>query len=302
MRTSKATAELDARLIRALHRDGRASIRSLAASAEAPRAQVSSRIRSLVSTGTIRVIGVIDPGLLGHHVLAHLSIEVSGPLGPIARDLLEADQTVLVSVVSGQYALVVEVWVASMSELYTLIERFRTIPDVRSVNTLTYSDVIKGFFTSNYSGQLSLDPVDYEIMRLLGSDARMSFRALSEHVHLSPSAVTARVSRLLEHHAIKISVVEARSFSNRQLSVGVGLKLNSHARELVAAIRADETIDFAASTVGRFDAIATIVESNSGALYESLERLRAFADVETLECWTHLAVLKEDYTRSPVSH
>ena len=48
----------------------------------------------------------------------------------------------------------------------------------------------------------------------------------------------------------------------------------------------------------RFDAVATLVEPSAGALYDSLERLRALPGVTRIEAWLHLAVLKEDYTRT----
>jgi hypothetical protein len=42
----------------------------------------------------------------------------------------------------------------------------------------------------------------------------------------------------------------------------------------------------------------TLVEPSPGALYEALERIRALPGVSHTEAWFHLAVLKEDYTRT----
>lgn len=43
---------------------------------------------------------------------------------------------------------------------------------------------------------MSLDGTDRKILRLLQQDARLSYRALAEHVDLSPPSVHARVQRL----------------------------------------------------------------------------------------------------------
>ncbi len=44
---------------------------------------------------------------------------------------------------------------------------------------------------------------------------------------------------------------------------------------VIDELRRGRGVDFAARTLGRFDAVATLVEPSAGALYASLERLRA---------------------------
>lgn len=290
--------DLDSQIIRALHRNGRASIQDLSLQLEVSRSIVSSRLERLRSSGAVKVIGIVDPSFLGHHVLAHLSIKVSGSIKEAVKHILNAKETVLISVVGGEHSLVVEVWLGSTVELYALLEEFRSIANIQSINTLTYSNIVKGFFMSNYSGQISLDSIDISIISLLQKDARIPFKTLSEAVHLSPTAVASRVERLLNNHVIKISVVEARGFSRHQLSVGVGLRLKGSADSVFEAIKDDDSIDFAAQTIGRFDAVATVVGSSPGAIFEKLDFYQSFDAVSSVESWTHLAVLKEDYTRT----
>ena len=67
---------------------------------------------------------------------------------------------------------------------------------------------------------------------------------------------------------------------------------------MIDALRTWRGVDFAARTLGRFDAITTLVEPTAGALYASLERIRLIPGVAHLEAWFHLAVLKEDYART----
>lgn len=202
------------------------------------------------------------------------------------------------SAVGGAHDLVTEVRVGSMSELHDLLAQLRAVRGVLDISTIIYSTVFKGFFVSEYHGDITLDATDEALVELLQSDGRMSFRALGEAVRLSPSATATRVQRLIDGGVIKISAVEARGLAHRQLSMGVGLSLNEDDDAVIEALRTGRGVDFAARTLGRFDAVATLVEPTAGALFASLERLRALPGVTRVEAWLHLAVLKEDYART----
>lgn len=290
--------DFDAELIRALQEDGRASILSLAERVGQSRAVVAARLRTLLSDRTVRVVAAVDPVFLGQHVLAHVSIRTDGAVEVVAEHLRDMSETVLVSAVGGAHDIVTEVRVGSMSELHDLLARIRGSVGVLDINTIIYSTVIKGFFVSEYHGGVTLDGIDEALIEHLQSDGRMSFRALGEQVRLSPSAVATRVQRLIDAGVIKISAVEARGLAHRQLSMGVGMTLGDDDEAVIEELRRGRGVDFAARTLGRFDAVATLVEPSAGALYASLERLRALPGVTRIEAWLHLAVLKEDYART----
>jgi DNA-binding Lrp family transcriptional regulator len=289
--------DLDTELIRALQVDGRASIHDLATALGRPRAAVSARLSVLLADETVRVVAAVDPGFLGQHVLAHVSVRADGEVEAIAERLRELGETVLVSGIGGVYDLIAEVRVGSMARLRAMTGLIREIPGVVEVNTLIYESVIKGFFVSQYRGQVTLDAIDRSLIEELQRDGRRSYRALAESVRLSPSAVATRVQRLIDSGVIRISAVEARGAARRQLSLGVGLTLTEDAAA-VAALASWPSVDFAARTVGRFDIVATLVEPTAGDLFADLERLRALPGVARTESWFHLRVLKEDYARS----
>jgi hypothetical protein len=106
------------------------------------------------------------------------------------------------------------------------------------------------------------------------------------------------VQRLIDAGVIKISAVEARGLAHRQLSMGVGMTLADDDETVIDELLRGRGVDFAARTLGRFDAVATLVEPSAGDLFASLERLRALPGVTSIEAWLHLAVLKEDYART----
>lgn len=290
--------DFDADLIRALQEDGRASIRSLAARLGQSRAAVAARLKAMLDDRTVRVVAAIDPVFLGQHVLAHVSIRTDGAVELVAEHLRDMNETVLVSAVGGAHDLVTEVRLGSMEELHDLLATIRAIDGIVDIDTIIYSTVVKGFFVSEYHGDVTLDAIDEGLIEQLQADGRQSFRALGDAVRLSPSAVATRVQRLIDGGVIKISAVEARGLAHRQLSMGVGINLGDDDDAVIEALREGRGVDFAARTLGRFDAIATLVEPSAGALYASLERLRALPGVTRIEAWLHLAVLKEDYART----
>lgn len=289
--------DFDAELIRALREDGRASIRSLAADLGQTRTAVASRLRLLLDDRTIRIIGAVDPFFLGQHVIAHVSIRTAGASAGVAEALQARVETVFVSAIGGVYDLVAEVRLGTMSELHAVIEDIRAIPQVLDVNTLVYTSVVKGPFVSSYRGDVVLDETDTALIELLQEDGRISFRALGEVVRLSPSAVATRVQRLRAAHVIQIGAVEARGPAHRRQSMGVGLSLLGDDDAVLSIVRTWPGVDFAARTIGRFDAVITFVEPSPGALHAGLEQLRSLPGVSHTEAWLHLAVLKEDYAR-----
>jgi len=290
--------DLDAELIRLLREDGRLSVRALAAALGQSRAVISARLRGLIDDRTIRIVAAVDPMFLGQHVIAHVSLRTAGSSEAVAVTLREMAETVFVSAIGGAYDLVTEVRLGSMSELHDMLARIRALVGVLDINTLVYSSVVKGPFVSNYRGGITLDATDVALIEHLQRDGRTSFRALGELVRLSPSAVATRVQRLMSENVIRIGAVEARGFAHRRQSLGVGLSLRDEDDTVLDAVRSWPGVDFAARTIGRFDAVMTLVEPSSGALFDGLERLRALPGVAHAETWMHLAVLKEDYART----
>lgn len=287
---------LDEELIAALHRNGRVSIQELSRTLGHPRSTISARMRAILEEGVVRVIALVDPAFSGQPVIGHLSLRTATAVEPVTSALRALPETVLVSAVGGAHDIVCEVRASSTAALQKSIERIRALAGVAAVNTLIYTEVVKGYYVSRYRGALSVDDLDVAIVEELQRDGRVSFRALADAVRLSPSAVTTRVQRLLDSGVMTIGAVQARSLERGQLSMGVGMTLTEG--DALTAVSARPEVDFAARTIGRFDAVATLVQPSVSALHAALERLRALDGMGRVETWMHLSVTKEDYART----
>ncbi|MGM0931158.1 MAG: AsnC family protein [Actinomycetota bacterium] len=130
-------------------------------------------------------------------MIAHVSVVASGPVRQIAQRLAESPEAVLVSAVGGTHDLIAEIRVATHDELHAVLTQLREHPNVAYIDTLVYTRVVKGFFISQYAGEVSIDHVDTQLIEILQQDGRTSYRDLAAAVGLTPTAVRSRVQRLL---------------------------------------------------------------------------------------------------------
>ncbi|MER6941383.1 AsnC family transcriptional regulator, partial [Nocardioides sp. NPDC000441] len=88
-----------------LEEDGRLTHREIAAQVGLSRSAAATRVQRLLTEGHIDVRGVVHPAVLGHDVLAHVSVTVDGSATEVARAAAAREDTTLVSMTSGQHAL-----------------------------------------------------------------------------------------------------------------------------------------------------------------------------------------------------
>lgn len=290
--------DLDSELVRALQADGRASIHELARLLSVSRDVVSQRLRHLLTADGLKVVAAVDPGFAGHQVLVHLMIDIEGAAAPVAGQLAAFDSAVLVSMVSGPWPIVVESRHADLADMDRMLSEVRRIPAVRSVRTTRYAEVLKGFFVSRSRKDITPDQIDVDIIALLQVDGRMSFTKLSEAVHLSPSSVRERVAKLLDAGVIRISAIRPGGSSRNRFSLGLGISARGDLGIIRDRIREAPAIDFSARTHGSFDFIATVHGHVSDEVLSAVEVLRDLPEVASIDSWTHLDLVKEEYARS----
>lgn len=289
---------LDAAIIRELREDGRTSIRDLAAALGVSRDLVSQRLRILAERDGLRVVAALDPGFAGHHVLTHSMVEVEGPARPVAAAISDLPAAVLVSLTSGPLPIVFESRHGDTAELHAMLDRVRAFEGVRRVRVTTYVEIIKGFFVAEERGEIVIDPLDAALITELQRDGRMSYSALADTVHLSPSSVRARVKRLIDAGAIRISTITSGKLTRTRLAIGLGIIARGDSSAITRALRASPEVDFAARAHGAFDFVATIIGSSAAELLDTMEELREVPEVDSVESWTHYDIVKESYERA----
>jgi len=295
--------DLDDELVTMLRHDGRASYAELAGRLHVPRALVASRVRALLDDGTIRVTATVHPELLGQHTIGHVSIHVDGPADHVIDALIRDPAVVLTTAVAGSFDVLAEIRTRTDRELFERVGAIRELACVTRVETLLYVDVPFGILIpSRPSPGTRLDQVDHQAIDLLSVDGRMSYADLGRELGISGAAARKRVVRLLDDGVLKIGATQSRRSRSGPVAAGIGLNTNAQdVGPTIERLRRTGGIEFVATTLGRYDIVATVGVAAESTLAERLNRLRGMPGVTRLESWVHLQVFKERYEASPGS-
>jgi DNA-binding Lrp family transcriptional regulator len=289
--------DLDDELVTMLRHDGRASYADLAARLHVPRALVAARVRALLDDGTIRVTASVHPELLGQHTIGHVSIHIDGSADHVIDALTNDPAVVLTTAVAGSFDVLAEIRTQTQRELFERVGAIRGLRSVTRVETLIYVDVPFGILIpSRPSPGTRLDQVDLRAIDLLSVDGRTSYADLGRALGISGPAARKRVVRLLDDGVLKIGATQSRRSRSGPVAAGIGLNTNAQDVEpTIERLRRTGGIEFVATTLGRYDIVATLGVAAESTLAERLNRLRGMPGVTRLESWVHLQVFKERY-------
>lgn len=134
--------ELDTRLVKALTRDGRASVSQLAADLGVTRATVKARMDRLRDSGEIAGFAVLTRAdVAAHPVRGLMMLEIEGRGAErVARALLGMVEVQAVHATNGTWDLIVEIGTEALDALDGVLSRIRMLDGVtRSETSLLLS-------------------------------------------------------------------------------------------------------------------------------------------------------------------
>jgi DNA-binding Lrp family transcriptional regulator len=287
---------IDTKLVRLLRDDGRMSFESLAQAVGLSRTAVRARLERLMGSGSLRVVGIVHPSILGLTALGHVTINHHGEALALAREIAEFDEAPFVSVIAGRDGVVAELQCTDIDAFEAALVRIRGIGAVRGVETSMYTRV----HTNTYApvGQpraLELDDADRQIIGELQRDGRLPFAEMGKRVSLSPSAARTRVLRLTDAGLIRISGILNPTVLGMNEMCGFDLALSGAGEQALAEIAALPNVSYLAAAIGRADAVGTLIAGHTGEIRASLDQIRVLPGVAALRSWIHLDLVKERY-------
>jgi DNA-binding Lrp family transcriptional regulator len=285
----------DEAIIRLLEGDGRMTHREIAARVGLSRSGAAARVQRLLREGHIDVRGAVHPTVLGHQVLAHVSLAVRGSVSQVASSVAKRDDSTFVSMTTGRYPLVMELRAATVNEIEAAVADVRGIEGVDAADTLVYTELLRDVAGPVGGLEARLDEIDFALLRALQEDGRATYVELAEAVGLSAPGARRRVVRLLEGNVVRIGAVVRHSGHERRSATGVGLRLDGGHRQFAESLVDLPAATFVARTLGRFDVLLTLNTATAGDLVEVLDHLRAQPAVREAETWSHLRFVKETY-------
>ena len=290
---------LDESLLSVLHDNGRLSISEIARRLSTPRHRVEERMRALTANRSLRFVANVHPSLLGIHHYCHVLLWVDGPSGPVSKQLSEMPNVPLVSAVTGDHDLVIEIGARDQSNLEEVLTEVRSTPGVRATKASQHTRSFMSRFGTDADLAATsfppLDAVDLKLVDLMRKDGRMPYQTLSNSVGLSVGAVRARVNKLIDSGMLRITALSTMTERTRNFMVGIGITCRGGSAPIVEALRRMPTTEYGALTIGHFDLIATLSSSSLHSLQQTFDALYGLPEVDHVSSWMHLSVERESY-------
>jgi DNA-binding Lrp family transcriptional regulator len=127
------------------------------------------------------------------------------------------------------------------------------------------------------------DPIDSQIVALLGANARQSFAQIGKAVGLSAPAVKRRVDRLERSGVIRgytVRLDPRGSMPATDAFIELICRGKTSPTQILAMIRDDPAIVAAYTVTGDADALLHVRTRDTGELERVLERIRAHPDAD----------------------
>lgn len=285
---------VDTALVKALQGDGRATYQALADGVGLSRTAVRARVRQLLGSGTIRIVGVLHAGVTGMDVFGQVALRVSGPVKPVVSELARRDAVTFAAQAAGRFPIVAHVRVGSDDVLAAELAALRRISGVLGVEVFRGGRIVKDPYTSVRAlRDVQVDPLDWRLIRHMQRDGRASYAELARTVGLSQAAARARAVRLIDSGVIHVTALLEPSAVGATEHLGFALRCRGDAEQTAAWVASVSGVTFVASGFGCHDIVGAVTAKGRSALVEMLESIRAVPDVAEMETWEHLQVAKE---------
>ncbi|MDQ0118387.1 Lrp/AsnC family transcriptional regulator [Pseudarthrobacter sp902506025] len=287
--------ELDEQILQELLANGRITVTELADKVGLTRISASRRMTTLLTESGVRVIGLAHPAVVGLPVMAHVSIDAATPVQGLAERIAQDHRVLFVSITAGIMSLIAEVRAQNHEELQACIEDIRNIPGVTHMRTSIYTDLLIDILHPAQIKDLVLDKLDLALIEILRQDGRTSYTTMATVLGISTGTARTRVLRLLDSGIVKIGLTWRPASQERVTRMGLGLRIQGTAAELVKSLEAIPGFTFLASSIGQHDIIATVHGTDASSALRTVDQVRAIPEVIHVETWIHLKVVKEEH-------
>jgi len=287
---------LDMQLIEELHADGRASQSALGAKVGLSQTAVRTRINRLLESGTLRITAIVNPSILGIEWMGVVGVTVTAASNEVAAEIASIHGIGNVFIASGSYDVVAELRCRSAEHFLDLAEAIRATPGVAHVEAATYLRVVKdSVFTPAQEPTPILDRIDFALVFELEKDGRQSYADLAPKVDLSETAVRARVLRLLETGAVKITGLVDRVALGIELESAFTLEVSGSVRTAADKIAEIPEVVFFAITAGPYDGVGNLSCRSREHALQVIDMIRALPEVHTVTSLPYLRTVREAY-------
>ncbi|MCZ4302481.1 Lrp/AsnC family transcriptional regulator [Microbacterium oxydans] len=142
--------EVDRSLVLLLQADGRSSVSDLARAVGLSHPATRQRLNRLLAERIITIGAMTHPGTHGYGSSALIAVETDHRIEEVASEIAEIDQVYYVVTTTGRYDVMVELMARDAKDLLRVSAAIRSIPGVRSAETLSFVDTVKWVYRPGF--------------------------------------------------------------------------------------------------------------------------------------------------------
>jgi Lrp/AsnC family transcriptional regulator for asnA, asnC and gidA len=137
--------EIDLQILQTLQKDGRTPFTTIAKQIGVSESTIRSRYASLVKSGVVNTVSIVDPFALGYQAPAIIAIKVKpGMIDVVGEEINKFPEVSYQVMVLGTSDLLVEVYCRDMPHLTKFInEDLHNVPGIYSTETLMVAKMLK---------------------------------------------------------------------------------------------------------------------------------------------------------------
>ena len=310
---------LNQRIVAALQVNGRASWQQISGVVGTSESTVSRRAQRLLGSGKVKVVAIADPVRCGFGYWVLLQVRCSlGKVPRVARALAEKSEVRYLSMVTGQFDILVEMIVPSRAHLAKiLMEDLPKIPGIEDISTRTIlrnfkmsydwsrdllgeaATTLERFKTPTDAASLSksLDELDLKLYRLLLQDGRLSYSELAAANGVGESVAKRRVDSLWETGRIRFATLVDPALMGYGVEFVCWVRADlSRLEQAAEALAALPEVRYISATIDYSDLICEVVLRSEEDLYKFCTNvLGALPGVKGVNVNLKLRTVKQAY-------
>ncbi|MEU8195396.1 AsnC family transcriptional regulator [Microbispora amethystogenes] len=295
--------ELDAQdqaIVGLLREDGRAPLARIGEQVGLSADAVRARMARLAGDGVLRVIGLVDPAVLGYDVLGTVGLRYRGPVERLRVALNATPQVTFAAQTIGPYDVMCEVAARDDADLADVVQRIAgTIEGVGDHEVWRQLDVAKWESQGRprRSGppaprRPELDDLDVALLRLLVDNPRASFREMEDELGVPYWVVRKRAQTLFRDGTIQATAMVDRVSTDPVIMMAsVGITLDGSPEAALDALVALPELPIVTLTAGRFHVVAEAACGSARDLAALTRRVVAVDGVRDLTVLPYARVL-----------
>jgi len=300
--------EIDLAIIDLLCEEGRMSGRDMAQRTNLSEANVSRRLARMVDEGSVRMIGLIPPALVGLQVQAYILIRCQSNPAAVAECLAKIPGVHWCCTTFGRFDLVMFVVTRDEQTLLNTIDQMYAIEhhleEVLPCPVLEYytskgpNESIGGLTAQKLIAvpqQYELDEVDRALIRTLQKNGRASFAELSAAADISATSAADRFRRLHSDNVVQIITLPNQERIGKMIRVSITIRMKGPIRPVLQAVASMPGAIWTAATAGPYGVICDFACADEVAMNELRGKLLALPSVRSVSLSLHRQVFKDDF-------